>query len=383
MHSRMPASAYIDQAWFERERDLLFKPLWQFIGLKMMLEAHNGFITRTLCGVPIVVQNFDGELRAFENVCLHRQNPIQVEPQGVRPLVCYYHGWAYGSDGAPAKIPFEDTLYRYPAAERACMHLRRFALECVGNLVFVNLSAEPMPIRQQFGAALLASMAQSSLAYDGEVMMTTYEGKFNWKLAYENLRDSVHPKFLHTRSLYKEVKFEPVINEGALAALSAQRGAPTPERARALALLRSFSGGGRDTPIENFAHQPWFDHVERYRDQDWYYNWLAFPNLHIASPTAGYSFIIEQHVPVGPGRTDLIVHAVLAKKKKRFSGALAVLHGTMMGLERVLREDVGVLEDIQRTLHPGAKAAHLGDYEFINAGIEHWYLAVMEGKIVL
>jgi hypothetical protein len=39
-----------------------------------------------------------------------------------------------------------------------------------------------------------------------------------------------------------------------------------------------------------------------------------------------------------------------------------------------------VLEQIQRTLHRRCTPAHLGDYEFINAGIEHWYLSLMEGK---
>ncbi|HEX8784688.1 MAG TPA: aromatic ring-hydroxylating dioxygenase subunit alpha, partial [Telluria sp.] len=62
MRTRVPPQAYIDQAWFERERDLLFKPLWQFIGIKTMLDQPNAFITRTLFGIPIVVQNVKGEL---------------------------------------------------------------------------------------------------------------------------------------------------------------------------------------------------------------------------------------------------------------------------------------------------------------------------------
>jgi phenylpropionate dioxygenase-like ring-hydroxylating dioxygenase large terminal subunit len=383
MRSRMPAAAYIDQEWFERERALLFAPLWQFVGLKVSLEQHNAFLALQLGGLPIVVQNFHGELRAFENVCLHRQNPIQAQGQGVRPLVCAYHGWGYDRDGAPANIPFENALYRFPAEEKVCMHLRRFALECVGNLVFVNLSAEPMPIKQQFGPAMLASLAHCSSAFDSEVIKTTYEGRFNWKLAYENLRDGHHPRYLHARSLYQEVKFTAGFSEEGLTALRGQMASPPPDRARALGLMRTFSGGGRDAPIENPQQQSWYDKVERYRDQDWYYNWLAFPNLHIASSNGGYSFIIEQHIPVAPGRTDMVVHYVTAKKKRAYAASTAVLHEHMMGADRILREDIDVMENIQQTLHPGARPAHLGDYEFLNAGIEHWYLALMEGDIVL
>jgi phenylpropionate dioxygenase-like ring-hydroxylating dioxygenase large terminal subunit len=383
MRSPLPPQAYVDQAWFERERELLFKPLWQFVGLKTMLDKHNAFLTRTIFDIPVVVQNYDGVLHAFENICLHRHNPLQTVPQGVRPLVCAYHGWRYDRDGVPANIPFEASLYRFEPAERACLQLRRFALECVGNLVFINLSATPMPIKRQFGAAMLASLAASSLSYDSEVIMTTYEGRFNWKLVYENLRDAHHPRYLHARTLNQSVSFNGVVDQAAVEGVRhmAQHGVGEP--ARALALLRAFSGGGRDAPIDQVSAQPWFENVERYRDQDWYYNWLVYPNLHIASGNGGYSFTIEHHLPVGPGRTDLIVYFMTAKKRQPYASSPAVLLGLMQGTDGILREDIGVLEDIQRTVHAEARPAHLGDYETTNAGIALWYMEVMEGKIVL
>jgi hypothetical protein len=55
----------------------------------------------------------------------------------------------------------------------------------------------------------------------------------------------------------------------------------------------------------------------------------------------------------------------------------------MMGTDVVMREDIEVMEQIQRTLHPGARSPHLGDYEFINASLELWYLDLMEGKFAL
>jgi phenylpropionate dioxygenase-like ring-hydroxylating dioxygenase large terminal subunit len=391
MQSKMPPQAYLDQAWFERERELLFKPLWQFIGLKVMLAQHNAFIARTLFGMPVVVQNFQGELHAFENVCLHRQNPIQTQPHGVRPLVCGYHGWGYDRDGAAANIPYEEQLYRFPPQERACLHLRRFALACVGNLVFINLSENPLPIEAQFSPAMLASMAGASEAFDGEVIHTTYDGRFNWKLAYENLRDGHHPRYLHARTLYKETKFQASVDEAGVSALrrlQAEGDGKIGERERALELLRSFSWGGRDAPMEAPPREIWHANVERMRDldgehHDWYYNWLAFPNLHIASANGGHSFIVEHHVPVAPGQTELAVYYVTAKKKRPYAYSAAVLHASMMGADAVLREDIDVMEAIQRTLHVGARPAHLGDYEFVNAGIEHWYLNLMEANFAL
>jgi phenylpropionate dioxygenase-like ring-hydroxylating dioxygenase large terminal subunit len=389
MQTRIPPQAYIDQEWFERERDLLFKPLWQFIAPKTLLDKPNAFITRTLFGMPIVVQNMKGELRAFENVCPHRQNPIQLQPHGVRPLFCGYHGWSFGQDGAPVNIPFEDTIYRFTPQEKECLHLRRFALEVVGNLVFINLSPQPLPIEEQFGADYLAYLASASEAFDSEVIMTTYDARFNWKLVYENLRDANHARYVHSRTLYQETRFQPVINEDNLAVLRRmEKAGDITDRSQALAILRSFSTGGRDAPLEQEPVNAWHPLVERFRDRDGehhdeYYNWLPFPNMHIASANGGYSFTIEHHIPVSPGRTEMIVYYMTAKKKRPYAASAAVLHATMMGADKVLREDIDVMEDIQRTLHPAACHANLGEYESENAIIHHWYMNLMEKKFVL
>jgi phenylpropionate dioxygenase-like ring-hydroxylating dioxygenase large terminal subunit len=379
----MPPEAYIDQQWFARERTLFFKPLWQFIGLKMMLSQHNAFITRTLCGIPIVVQNFNGELRAFENLCAHRQNPLQTQPHGVRSLVCNYHGWGYAEDGKPNNIPFEAEAFRFSKEDRECLHLKRFKLVVIGNLVFINLSESPLPIGEQFTDEVMQSMAEVSNAFDSEVILTTFKGKFNWKLAYENLRDSHHPRYLHARSLYNLVKFQVLIDEQSVEDVKRLRETGIQDKSQVTPMLRSFSNGGLNEPMQQNISYPWHVNVERYGDMDWYYNWLAFPNLHIASGTGGYSFIIEHHIPVTADRTDFMVYFVTAKKKRRYATSAAVLHAHMMGSEKVLREDIAVLERIQAQMHPDASFPNLGDYEHANASIELWYLHLMEGKFEL
>jgi phenylpropionate dioxygenase-like ring-hydroxylating dioxygenase large terminal subunit len=383
MKSKLAAEAYQSEAWFLRERELLFKPLWQFVGLKSMLSQHNAYITRTVLGVSVVVQNFQGELRAFENLCLHRQNPLQIAPQGVRPLVCSYHGWGYGADGDVSNIPFEADVYRYPSVERQCLKLRRFALEEVGSLVFINLSALPLPIGDQFSVELLESLRGVSMAFDGEVLQATFQTKMNWKLVYENLRDSHHPRYVHAQSLYQRVKFPVVLDEPGVAESKRLREQGVQSRSEALSLLRSFSNGGLNAPMEELVPYPWHDKVARYGNKDWYYNWLVFPNLHIASGTGGYSFIIEHHVPVSAGRTDVVVHYVTAKKKAKYAASAAVLLAHLQGAEPVLREDFELMERIQAGLHPHAPTAVLGDFESANQIIEHWYLDLMGERFAL
>lgn len=383
MRSLIPAEAYTDETWFARERELLMRPLWQFVAPRMLLGKNNAFVTRSVCGIEVVVQNFEGELRAFENVCLHRQNPLQQQPQGVRPLVCSYHGWGYRADGAVDNIPFQDSAYRMPAQERECLRLRRFPVECIGQLVFVNVGDKPVALEEQFSMEALASLRAASELFDSEVLIATIPTRLNWKLAYENLRDSLHPRYLHQQSVYQQVKFQVQMDDAAVASAKAYHAAGSTDQAGHLEALRGFSNGGLNEPLVEMPHYAWHDNVERHGTDDYYLNWLVFPNLHIASGSGGYSFIIEHHQPVSAGRTDLSIYYVTARKKHRYATSAAVLMAHLEGAEKVLREDITVMEKVQSALHPGAPRAQLGDFEFGNIAVERWYMDVMQGRHVL
>lgn len=158
MRSRMHPRYYLENDIFEREQRKIFRKVWLFAGLKTLLAKHNAFITRKISDVPVVVQNFHGELRAFENICLHRNALIQTEPVGCRPLVCGYHAWRFDAKGQ-AHIPDCDTIYRFSEAEKCGLKLRQFALRVVGNLLFVNLDPQPMPLEDQFSPEFIATLA--------------------------------------------------------------------------------------------------------------------------------------------------------------------------------------------------------------------------------
>lgn len=373
MHPRY----YLDDTIFEREQQKIFRKLWLFAGLKTLLTKHNAFITRKIAGVPVVIQNFHGELRAFENVCLHRSALIQTEPVGCRPLVCSYHAWSYDAQGQ-ARVPDSEGIYRLTESEKCGLKLRAFALRAVGNLLFINLDAQPLPLEEQFSPAFIASLESSSNAYDTEVMVTTWRGNYNWKLAYENLRDGNHPRFVHPKTLAKVVNFRPVVDE-ALAQESLQDLPDTSPTALRQA-MRRFSQGGRDTAIENMQHFGWHPLVERWGDEDVYYNWLAYPNLHIASANGGHSFTIEHHIPVSPGVTDMEVYRFTTRKKQPFSFSSAVLLSEMHGSKVVVGEDIQVMEQVQAALHRDAPRPTQGVHEFANRLVERWYSTLMESE---
>jgi len=375
MRSRMHPRYYLSTEIFEQERLKIFRKVWLFAGLKTLLPKNNSFITRKIAGIPIVIQNFHGELRAFENVCLHRSALLQTEPVGCRPLVCAYHAWRYDAQGRVANIPDCDQLYQFGKCELKNLKLREFSLRAVGNILFINLDADPLPLEEQFSSAFLHLLANSSDAYDTEVMVTTWEGRYNWKLAYENLRDANHPRFVHPKTLAKTVNFSPAVDKN-----QAEESLSELVNTSSYSLrneMQRFSYGGADAPIPDLKHFGWHDMVERWRYQDVYYNWLAYPNLHIASANGGYSFTLEHHIPIAPDRTQLEIYWFTSRKKQSYASSSQILLAQMHGSKAKVGEDIEIMEQVQSALHIDAPLPTQGAYESMNRLVERWYTTLM------
>lgn len=368
---------YLDSNIFEREQQKIFRKVWLFAGLKTQLSKHNAFITRKIAGIPVVIQNFHGELHAFENVCLHRSALIQTEPTGCRPLVCPYHGWKYDDKGHVSHIPHCDSIYHFSDTQKQFFKLREFSLRAVGNLIFVNLDNHPLALEEQFSPDFLVSLESSSNSYDSEVMATTWTCRFNWKLPYENLRDFNHITYVHPKTLAKAVTFLPSINEKLLQASAQELPDTSPFALRKE--MCTFSFGGKDADIPKMQRFAWHDLVQRWGNENAYYNWLAYPNLHIASANGGYSFTIENHIPISPGCTNIEVYRFTSRKKQPpFKSSSAVLLAEMHESKLVVGEDVKIMEAVQAALHTGAPHPTQGAYEGMNRLIERWYHTLME-----
>lgn len=376
MRSRMHPKYYLSQEIFDREQRKIFRKVWLFAGLKTLLPKNNSFITRKVCGIPVVIQNFNGQVRAFENVCLHRNSLIQSEAIGCRPLVCPYHAWAYGEHGEVKNIPDCRPAYLISKTEQQKMKLREFALQAIGNVLFINLSDNPFPIEDQFRPHVIEMLGSSSNLYDSEVMLTTFHCKFNWKLAYENLRDANHPRFVHRSSLAKDVTFLPTVNTERAAEGLRPLTDTTPAGLRAE--MKRFSMAAAEAPLTNPKRLPFHDMVERWGDQDSYYNWLSYPNMHIACPNGGYSFTLEHHIPISPDRTDLEIYWFTTRKKKAYAFSSWNLLSHMHGSRLVTGEDIDIMEKVQAALHEEAPMPTQGAYEFQNRLVERWYTTLMD-----
>lgn len=349
MLSEIQAQHYIDPAIFEREQAHIFGKLWIFAGLRTLLAEPDAFLTRTIAGIPIVIQNMSGVLKAFENQCAHRQMPLQFEEYGQRRLACRYHGWTYDANGNAKNIPDEQTLYRFSQEERSALCLREFAVEVIGNLVFVNVDEQPIPIEQQFTKEFQTQLASISSHFSTQAIHTRIPACYNWKLNFENVLDSNHVAYVHPRTFRPFIKTEPVkpvAVEGATAVDNTE-----------LSSL-SFSS----TMAMGVQSWPWHAMVDQYGPADTYHNYFIYPNVNFIS-VGGLIFLIQQFDPIAPDRTEVRFTLMTARETQRIGALPAILWGYLKGEKRVLNEDQVLLEALQARLHNGGQPARHGAYE--------------------
>jgi choline monooxygenase len=199
---RLPPAAYRDTATFAREREAIFRHAWHPIAAYAQLAQPGQYVARDVAGVPVVVRNDGGTLRAFENVCVHRHSMVVADGCGAaQRLRCQYHGWEYDGNGRIAKIPDATHLKGFKAKEVGLTPVR---VERFGPMVMVNPSATAPPVREAFGAVADEVLAHLSAHRLAAVRVT--ERAVNWKVIVENAVESYHVPVVHptTFGAYRE-----------------------------------------------------------------------------------------------------------------------------------------------------------------------------------
>jgi nitrite reductase/ring-hydroxylating ferredoxin subunit len=208
-----PATAYTDPDRFAAEQRILFRDGPTLLGLSCELAGAGDFVTTTVDGIPIVaVRQADGSLRAMVNACRHRGAPLVTERTGNlgRSMVCGYHGWTYGTDGALRARPlsagaFDDVtipcdLHQVAIAERY-------------GLVFIRAgSGEPIDVDDVLGGAQ-DDLGSFDLASYTHIETRSNVWNMNWKLILDTFTESYHIRWLHKNSIAPAFNSDCVIFE--------------------------------------------------------------------------------------------------------------------------------------------------------------------------
>lgn len=201
----IPAGSYADPAVFAAETRRIFRRTWMFVGFADRLAGHNDFITAEIAGTSVLVQNFDGQIRAFHNVCSHRFARIHTVPCGNGKPACPYHGWVYNGAGVPVGIPGNREFFGFDEDAKRRLALARFEVALRGRFVFVRLEPGGPSLDEHLGAYgdLLDHL---SGLYVDPLDDQRLPWAANWKTGVESVLEVYHVDATHPETFKKFTK---------------------------------------------------------------------------------------------------------------------------------------------------------------------------------
>jgi len=196
----LPSIAYTSPQFLKQEQDLLFAPGWIYAGRADELRRPGDGRPVEIAGRPLILlRNRSGEIKAFHNVCSHRNALLSREPFGGRPTItCPYHSWTYDLDGRLIRTPHigGQDVHQCDGIDRAELGLRPVRIESWAGLLFVNLTGDAPAL-----ASWLKPLTDRWQAYDFSLLRhgggRSYELNTNWKHAVENYLESYHLPWVH------------------------------------------------------------------------------------------------------------------------------------------------------------------------------------------
>jgi glycine betaine catabolism A len=195
--SRMlPREAYVDEDVFEWEREHFFTRGWLCVGLSGDLAAAGDQRAEWVGnGGVLLTRDETGEVHAFANVCRHRGH--ELLPCGASAhhgrIICPYHSWSYGLDGALwTAAGFKDQV----GFDRAEYGLVSLPVEVWHGMIFVDASGTAAPLEDGLGGleALVAPYEPERLQVAAR---HDYEVASNWKTLTENYHECYHCPVIH------------------------------------------------------------------------------------------------------------------------------------------------------------------------------------------
>ena len=204
-------SRYFEESAYREEVSGVLRAGWHVIGTTAELSSPGAFITTNLFGTPVQVRSFDGTLAALSNVCAHRHSLISSKRCGhSATMACQYHGWEYQKDGSTGRIPQPKNFV--PFDPRPC--LPKYAVETVGQLVFVCVAEHPKPLKDYLGEDFHQLLAERFSDRWTLSLNWNPEYPVNWKIPLENSLEAYHVPNVHPHTFRDdpgETKSEHVI----------------------------------------------------------------------------------------------------------------------------------------------------------------------------
>lgn len=351
----LPGGRYIDPRFAALESDHLWRKVWLIAGHMDEIPQPGCFKLWDIAGSPIVIVHArSGAVNAFYNTCSHRGAPVVTEASGRKPaFACKYHGWTYDDEGALVSIRDPED---FADLDFSCRGLKRVRCERFGNVLFVNLDPDAVPLMAWLGQP---GRELQEFCFDQTRLVDHYVWDLdcNWKIAMEANMEVYHVPNIHPATVAKSLDHRRNVNtlypEG-----HGRMVAPGWEGSRS---------GYKDAPEEE-ARLEWASVGELSRTSTQSYN--LFPN--IVSPPGATGFFMLAFWPNGLTTSKMEVWWFGPDWGE--GPRPAYWDQTIAYLNMVLEEDTQFGKWIQKSQMSGGFAGTPLSYQ--EARIYHWHQAL-------
>ena len=167
----------------------------QLVGYVSELPRPGTYCTKTVMGRSILLTRAaDGVVRAFENVCLHRQSRITDGCGAARRLACPYHSWSYDLNGNLAGVPGKEG---FPETSSGTPRLTELpATECAGFL-WISLDRDATLDIPTFLGPLAEELDSWGIGRWSPLGEKVLDCPINWKLAIDTFAENYHFATVH------------------------------------------------------------------------------------------------------------------------------------------------------------------------------------------
>jgi phenylpropionate dioxygenase-like ring-hydroxylating dioxygenase large terminal subunit len=195
----VPVERYTSRAYFELEKEKLWKRVWQVACHEDDLPNVGDYLPYDITDMSfLVVRTGEDEFKAYYNACLHRGRKLRERRgTGATELRCQYHGWTWSLEGKLLQVP---CIWDFAGLKKEEQALPEVRVERWGRFIFINPDPNCEPLEAFLG----------DLSSNFEVL--PYERRYkqahvakilecNWKAAQEAFMEAYHVLATHPQIL--------------------------------------------------------------------------------------------------------------------------------------------------------------------------------------
>ncbi len=197
----VPAEPCISPAYFELERERIFRRTWINVCRVDDIPEPGDFFVRDLavCRASLLImRGKDGVIRGFHNVCSHRGNMVTRKQRGICDvgLFCPFHNWRYDDKGALVGVPDEENFFDLDKDKN---DLTPLLTDIWAGFVFVHLDPDPAESLRDYLGGVAEELDGCPFHETALLQTYTIEERTNWKVALDAQNEVYHLPFQHSR----------------------------------------------------------------------------------------------------------------------------------------------------------------------------------------